>query len=624
MSNNKGSLYLKLTTVICLLCLQVACVSRGILSEVEKPPAGNKDITKLVEYGRELIRVAMDKGRIEGMSIALVDKNGVLWSEGFGWASKQNNQLLTADTAIQIGSVTKLFTAIAIMQLVEQGKINLDSPITTYIPEFHIQSRFADNNITVRHLLTHHSGLPSDLLADFASYQLDNLGDVDLVSQFRHLPTKIHTLHAVSPPGYAHSYSNLAYSLLGLVVERVSGNAYETYVAKNLLAPLQMSNAAIVLPHTINNLNLAHGFRGKKEVAGALIRDYPAGGMAASANDMAKLLSAFIANGKGILAEKTFQQMISRQNQQVALDGDFRMGLGFHLSSIAQTEPTAVHGGYVPPYSASLRFFPQAGLGIALISNCDQGSRAIGRIASLILEAAHEVNAPLKSNTVKPADIAVPVTVPLTETVAKDYSGYYASRAGLLRIQQKSERLALKFRHIGIGSLPINYVGKNSFVGPSKSFPFIPIPDSLNNPAQDDFELQFEEIDGQQIIFLLRDGIKAFFAIQLEIKPIPQSWMDSIGNYKSVDNKPGAINIAEIYEDKPTGFLFVVFKNREGQRMGASVPIEMYSNQLANTIGVGRSSGEVIEKLPNGNLLFNGLEFKKTGRSLRILPTFWL
>ena len=110
----------------------------------------------------------MKKNSVTGLSIALVDDQRIVWAEGFGYADQEKKIPATADTLYRVGSISKLFTDTAAMQLVEQGKLDIDQPLKKYIPNFSIKSRYPDTaEITPRQLMTHHSGLPRDRLKGF-------------------------------------------------------------------------------------------------------------------------------------------------------------------------------------------------------------------------------------------------------------------------------------------------------------------------------------------------------------------------------------------------------------------------------------------------------------------------
>lgn len=378
----------------------------------------------------------------------LVDQNGIVWSEGFGWASKQNEKLLTADSVMQLGSITKLFTAMAIMQLVEQGKVDLDASLTSYLPKFTIQSRFKDSSFTIRQMLTHHSGLPSDLLSGFdiiIGFNGDKSELSDLRNQFNQLPTSVGELHMASKPDYAHSYSNLAYSLLGVVIQRVSGEGYEEYINKHILLPLQMNDSAILLPETKKRLNLANGFKTEGEVNGVFIRDLPAGSLVASANDMGKFLRMVSTDGKGVLSGSSLRDMFTRQNDHVLLGGNFSIGLGFQLSPSGENLSWVGHGGDMAPYHAFLRILPKEGLGIVMMSNSDRaGSVTLGLLSTQILNEAYQATGSGQI-PVKVSESKIKQKITLSEKEAKNLTGIYYSSGGIGLIKTNHLLLHLKY-----------------------------------------------------------------------------------------------------------------------------------------------------------------------------------
>lgn len=227
---------------------------------VEKPIPGSGDVNDAIGFGRTLIQALMEKDDVPGVSVVFVNDREVLWAEGFGWASKEDEKKMTAQTPMKLASVTKVLTAVAIMQLVEQGIVSLDAPISRYLPEFSIQSRFDAAPITVRQILTHHSGLPHDRMQGFKLYSGEDAAPENLIEQFRNLPVDAHSLHLTSAPGQVHSYSNLGFALLGSVIERTTGTAYWDYLERHLFQPLGMSNSAIVYPNHESGISYANGF----------------------------------------------------------------------------------------------------------------------------------------------------------------------------------------------------------------------------------------------------------------------------------------------------------------------------------------------------------------------------
>src|SRR3990170_8504913 len=176
----------------------------------------------------------MNNRGIPGMALGIVQDGQVAHVQGFGVADSSGRKV-TPQTPFYIGSLTKSFTALAVMQLVEAGKIDLDAPVQRYLPWFRVADPPASAQMTVRHLLNQTSGLPASSgeipLADFD----DSPGATE--RQARALATLV----LARPVGSAFEYSNSNYNLLGLIIEAASGVSYEDYIQKRILAPLDMS-----------------------------------------------------------------------------------------------------------------------------------------------------------------------------------------------------------------------------------------------------------------------------------------------------------------------------------------------------------------------------------------------
>ena len=146
-------------TLLVSLVVFAGCARLPVRPEALTPG----DYSSVKEYISWLIRKDMNKNDVQGLSIALVDDQQVVWAEGFGFADVKDKISADADTIYRLGSVSKLFTATAAMQLVEQEKLELDQPLVKYVPDFALRTRFEGAQpITIRHILTHHSGIPSD------------------------------------------------------------------------------------------------------------------------------------------------------------------------------------------------------------------------------------------------------------------------------------------------------------------------------------------------------------------------------------------------------------------------------------------------------------------------------
>ena len=182
------------------------------------------------------IEQQMHRFNIPGASLTIVEGDQIVHLRGFGRAHP-DGEAPTAQTPFFIGSLTKSFTALAVMQLVEAGKIELDAPVQRYLPWFRVTDSQASAQITIRHLLNQTSGLP--MLLGMA-----NLADVDNRPDAAERQVRaLSTVKLTRPVGSKFEYSNLNYNLLGLIVEAASGKCYEDYVQQHIFAPLDMSHS---------------------------------------------------------------------------------------------------------------------------------------------------------------------------------------------------------------------------------------------------------------------------------------------------------------------------------------------------------------------------------------------
>ena len=177
-----------------------------------------------------LVQARMNAGKLPGLSLVVVKDGEVRYTKGYGFANLEQQTAMTQHTRIAIGSTTKGMTALAVMQLVEQGKLKLDAPVVTYLPWFKVDDSSSDR-ITLRHLLAHTSGLPTRTNFD---------GNRDPNALERHVRTLSSSkLHRA--PGSGFEYANDGYAVAGLVVQVVSGMPYAEYMTKFVFTPLGMT-----------------------------------------------------------------------------------------------------------------------------------------------------------------------------------------------------------------------------------------------------------------------------------------------------------------------------------------------------------------------------------------------
>ena len=361
MKNIKWSLFV-FAVALNIFC---SCAQTGNVPVVmpQSQEAFENEITSLIES-------EIKKAGSGAVTLLIVHGDDVVYRNTMGYKNQKAKTPADNHTTFRIGSISKLFTAMAIMRLAADGLLDIDAPLTTYIPEFSVKSRFAnDKPITIRSIMTHHSGLPSDYMAFF-------VGDKE-PENFQFLVDAIKNEYKAYPTGEILSYSNLAIALLGEVIQRVSGMRYNEYLKERIFDPLGMKETSNYYDKTMQGL-LATAYDGKgKEVPYYVIGVLAAGSIMSNSIDMENYIHMLLKqgtwNGKEILPQKSFNEMLTVQNDAVTLDLGTRIGLNFFIDQpgFPQGGKNFGHGGYAPPYSSQLTVFPEHELGIFYSSSSD-------------------------------------------------------------------------------------------------------------------------------------------------------------------------------------------------------------------------------------------------------------
>ena len=383
-------------------------------------------------YVEKLIRHEMAANTITGLSIALVDDQRIVWAEGFGYADKENHKPASAETIYRVGSISKLFTATAAMQLAEQKKLDLDRPLKDVLPEFSIRSRFDNSDpITPRNLMTHHSGLPRDHLKGMFTKDPE---------PFTELVRHVRASDTFYPPNHTLSYSNVGVTLLGHAIENVGGEPFAEHLRHSVLEPLGMRTASFD-PGVAKSDLMAKAYRRGELVDDLSLRDMPAGGLNASVVDLAHFLSMIFADGQAgttqVLKPESVREMLTAQNTDVPLDFNFRNGLGWMLStlgasSIENAGPVAHHGGATLYFRAQLYALPEHKLGVIVLANSGSAGRTVDHVATEALTLALEAKTGIKQ--AKRIEVAA-ADPPWPADKLQPYVGDYTTMIGHVRIR---------------------------------------------------------------------------------------------------------------------------------------------------------------------------------------------
>jgi CubicO group peptidase (beta-lactamase class C family) len=353
-----------------VLALALRLFARLFASQAVAKPASKKTSYDAIDA---YVEGQMRRLHIPGASLAIVEGDQIVHLRGFGRA-QPGGEAPTPQTPFFIGSLTKSITALAVMQLVEAGKVELDAPVQRYLPWFRVADTQASAQMTVRHLLNQTSSLPL-WPSEIANADFDDRPDAT-ERQVRALST----LKISRPVGSQCEYSNFNYNILGLVIESASGESYADYIQNHIFDPLDMRHSYTSKAEAKRN-GLAVGHRHWFSLPfpapdmpvprGSL----PAGQLISCAEDMAHYLIAHLNGGRygevQILSQAGIDEM-HRGVKELKM-GDLSGGLygmGWFDIELGQTK-TYSHSGNVPDFSAFMALIPEQKRGVVLLLNAD-------------------------------------------------------------------------------------------------------------------------------------------------------------------------------------------------------------------------------------------------------------
>lgn len=322
---------------ICIVCFIV------MIRDIQPVSAGGgtKSSTQADLYSNidDYLQKCVKNANIPAMSVSIVNKDEALFSGNYGKCE-------SSDTPFWLGSVSKSFTAVCIMQLVEQQKIDLTAAVSTYLPNA------ADGDkITVSQLLNHTSGL--------GEYQT------------------LETCKIVNNQG-VHCYANVNYSLLGEIIEAVSGKSYPEYISANLFEPLGLSHTAATLNESMEN-GLIDGYTNYWGIPIKTAHKYPssqnawitvpAGYISSSSNDLGRYLQMYLNGGNGILSKESIDTIFYGDTVYVEDDVPFWYGYGWATVKEPLSEPVLRHSGLVETGTSCIFILPESDIAIAIETN---------------------------------------------------------------------------------------------------------------------------------------------------------------------------------------------------------------------------------------------------------------
>ncbi len=552
----------------------------------------NVDYRSTIKKTSKLIREQMRDNKVVGLGIALVDGHDVVWQQGFGYADRAGKISATADTIFQIGSISKPLTAIALMQLAEQGKVDIDRPLVDSMPDFDIKSRLPGvdaASVTPRLMMSHHAGLPYN-----AAQMLSYTFRPKLMEQ---VPALLHRNWLCFPPDITYSYSNMGAVLSGLLVERLTGQDFVSYTDRHVFAPMAMNLSSFApKPAMKPYLSKSYGSDGKEQQT-VYINYLPAGSALSSAAEMSNFMRTMLANGRfganRLIQPATLQEMWTPQNLDVPLDFDYRFGLFWIL-----TDPELKYAGEVREFSGDaahqhsrMTLMPGRQLGVVVLTNSVNG----GTVARTVSTAAIQNALLAKDGISPPTAPPLPPTTPVPpETLAACTGLYTGMGGGVVTLSVEDDHLLAK-----------------AFSG--LSYRLVPLADGnfsvVGFAGMEDHELSFETVAGETVFADIWLGVKMLpFLTRVTLSAPRQAWIDRIGTY-TVDMSSGFYPFWKTVQLLEQDGVLVMIVN------GATYyALDTVSDTAAVNVGLGTYYGDTIRIERKGGierLIFQNYPFRK-------------
>jgi D-alanyl-D-alanine carboxypeptidase len=349
---------------------------------------GSRAVTTEPLWGEALVskvdsvaKATLADGSVAALSIGIQRRGEVVLAKGYGLADVENDVPATAETVYRIGSITKQFTAAAVMQLVEAGSIGIDDLMTEYLPDYPMQG----HEVTIRHLLTHTSGIEpyTGMEAWRPKMRLD-LTDEELVAIFSSEPFNFE-------PGERYRYNNSAFYLLGMIIGEASGEPYREYLNAHLFGPLGLTGSSYCDERPI----IRRRAEGYEYVDGELLNDEPlsmnqpgaAGALCSTVVDLLSWTSALRAGR--VVSPASYDLMTTPATLNDGSETSYGFGLG--LGSLVG-HPSVSHGGGINGFSTMLAHYPNADLDVVVLSNTPGAH--VGRVSETIAKWALGIELP--------------------------------------------------------------------------------------------------------------------------------------------------------------------------------------------------------------------------------------
>ena len=377
-------------------------------------PAGDPYPTTLDEFKAAVQKVLDDTG-VPGVGVALVRLNGVEWAGGVGYADRDARTPVTADTHFRAGSISKTFIAAALVQLSEDGDINLDNEVSTVAPEIEIDNAWElTDPVRVIHLLEHTAGFDDMHFNEI--YNREHPADMPLVDALRVNPRSRVVRWR---PGTRMSYSNPGYAVAGYVLERVTGEKFEDRIAEHIFKPTGMENSSFYLtPADYPKLSKGYANRAGPPVPYSPIYLRPAGNLHTTAADLGKFVHLLLnwgEIGEDLVVDPEYLSNMEHPRTTIASAAGLQSGYGSGIVSLSiEGFPMLGHSGGIEGFSSLYAYSTSRDVGFVVLMNATFSGEARRRISNLAVRY-------MKAGIDPPAKPEATTS----QTVLEQFEGYY-------------------------------------------------------------------------------------------------------------------------------------------------------------------------------------------------------
>ena len=541
--------------------------------------------------------------KLVGSSLSLTDLKGETIFSNYGYSNLQRKDTVQANTLFRIGSCSKTFTAIAVLQLVEKGKINLNEPIQTYLPYLNWKKPASMPAITVHHLLTHTAGVRDEVSNGlFTERSFSTCMREDMIND---------TLFIA--PNTLWAYSNYSYGILGCLIEEVSGLSYQSYLSQHIFKPIGMENTDLYLEKAGDRMFAAGYDEEQKIYQEGAVREPAVGDLVSCAKDMELFVRMLLGHGqidgRQILKPETFEMMTTNQLAPLKLDTGNEFGYGVFISELETVSDSLLgkiiaHKGDTKVFHAIFLVLPKMGVGVTVSTNSENGGAAVNTIASAVLMYYLE--------KVKNVDLAdgshngfYEPQMQYSKLSNEKLIGQYDIGSGLLYLKKKGKKkLKMKtdFKSPDIVLLPLD---DGIFEAKVFLFKFLPIKVKSTR-------VFFEEVEGEIYMKQISKRNKSSDYIGKKIPPLPfnKDWQNRVGEYEIVNLDKATISLIPKSLRIHDGLIYLEMTAVNDTEIYQERSFEPQSSTFARSNMIGRGSGQYLKVLSNGNLYYSGFEMK--------------